>query len=123
MPSPNSDFVAFAGGTSHSLGLKDNGSIVAWGRNFRGERNVPPPNSDFVAVAAAGYHSFGLKSGGCDPCDMNCDGTVDAFDIEPFLDLLFEPGATPCALCAGDVNGDGNIDAFDIEPFLDCLFP
>ena len=28
-------------------------------------------------------------AGDCDPCDMDCDGDVDAFDIEPFLDCLF----------------------------------
>ena len=60
---------------------------------------------------------------GCDrPCDMNCDGAINAFDIEPFLDLLFG-GGDPCNTCTGDVNGDGNVDAFDIEPFLACLFP
>jgi hypothetical protein len=53
---------------------------------------------------------------------MNCDGDINAFDIEPFLDLLFGPG-TPCDTCTGDTNGDGVIDAFDIEPFLACLFP
>ena len=59
----------------------------------------------------------------CDPCDMNCDGRLDAFDIEPFLDLLFGPNPDPCDTCTGDVNGDGVVDAFDIEPFLNCLFP
>ena len=58
----------------------------------------------------------------CDPCDMNCDGDVNAFDIEPFLDLLFG-GGEPCSSCTGDTNGDGAVDAFDIEPFLSCLFP
>ncbi len=58
----------------------------------------------------------------CDPCDMNCDGAVNAFDIEPFLDLLFAAG-DPCNTCSGDANGDGTVDAFDIEPFLGCLFP
>jgi hypothetical protein len=60
--------------------------------------------------------------GPCDACDMNCDGAVNAFDIEPFLDLLFG-GGVPCDTCTGDANGDGNVDAFDIEPFLNCLFP
>ena len=60
---------------------------------------------------------------------MNCDGDVNAFDIEPFLDLLFTPGIEPCCGVrgevgsTGDVNLDGAIDAFDIEPFLGCLFP
>jgi hypothetical protein len=58
----------------------------------------------------------------CNPCDMNCDGTVDANDIEFFIDLLFN-GATPCDPCTGDVNGDGFIDAGDIEGFINCLFP
>ena len=57
----------------------------------------------------------------CDACDMNCDGEIDALDIEPFLGLLFG-GGVPCASCTGDVNGDGSIDALDIEPFLECLF-
>ena len=60
---------------------------------------------------------------------MNCDGEVNAFDIEPFLTLLFDPNVDPCCGVrgqlgsTGDVNCDGRIDAFDIEPFLDCLFP
>lgn len=58
----------------------------------------------------------------CDPCDTDCDGDVDAFDIEPFLELLFG-GGQPCGICSGDVDGNGVIDAFDIEPFLECLFP
>ncbi len=58
----------------------------------------------------------------CDPCDMNCDGQVNAFDIRPFLDILFH-GGVPCDDCTGDTNGDGTINAFDIRPFIDCLFP
>ena len=58
----------------------------------------------------------------CDPCDADCDGDADAFDIEPFLELLFD-GGQPCGVCSGDVDGNGVIDAFDIEPFLECLFP
>ncbi len=57
----------------------------------------------------------------CDPCDMNCDGTVDASDIEFFIDILFN-GARPCNTCIADINADGSIDPFDIEPFIDCLF-
>ncbi|MCH7872573.1 MAG: hypothetical protein IID33_12820, partial [Planctomycetes bacterium] len=58
----------------------------------------------------------------CEPCDTNCDATVDALDIEPFLGLLFDPKPDPCAACTGDTNGDGQVNALDIEPFLECLF-
>lgn len=58
--------------------------------------------------------------------DVNCDGVVNAFDIEPFLTALFEPSACDpdpnCCLESADMNCDGHVDAFDIEPFLDCLF-
>ena len=48
----------------HCLGLKTDGSVVAWGRNNFGQCNVPLPNTGFVAVAAGAHFSLGLKSDG-----------------------------------------------------------
>ncbi|MCG3128794.1 MAG: hypothetical protein CHACPFDD_03687 [Phycisphaerae bacterium] len=56
----------------------------------------------------------------CDPCDVNCDGKVDGFDIDALLGLLFNQ-ATPCSHCAGDCNGDGVVNGFDIDKFVECL--
>lgn len=60
--------------------------------------------------------------------DLNCDGVLDAFDIEPFISALLDPagyrGAFPkCDLMLADVNEDGTVDAFDIEPFVGLLTP
>ena len=60
--------------------------------------------------------------------DVNCDGNVDAFDIEPFLTALFDPEAYAaeypnCDVAQADMNLDGSVNAFDIEPFLAVLFP
>ncbi len=55
------DLVAVAGGGWHSLGLKADGSIVAWGYNGNGQCNVPAPDSGFAAVAAGWVHSLGLQ--------------------------------------------------------------
>ena len=60
--------------------------------------------------------------------DLNCDGRINALDIEPFLVALFEPqsyaGQYPdCDINLADINVDGSIDALDIEHFLNLLFP
>jgi outer membrane protein assembly factor BamB len=69
--------------------------------------------------ARAQIYKFEVGGCGFDPCDTNCDNAVDAFDIEPFINILLgNPGCSPCA---ADVDGNGVVDAFDIEPFINCL--
>jgi hypothetical protein len=63
-PDQQYGFVAAACGTFHSLGLRSDGTIFAFGWNYEGQCNVPAPNADFVAVAGGMYHSLGLKSDG-----------------------------------------------------------
>ena len=58
------DFITIADGGHHSLGIRQDGSIVAWGDNGDSQCNVPSPNTGFVAIAAGGGHSLGLKSDG-----------------------------------------------------------
>ncbi|MFC1572375.1 hypothetical protein ACFL6M_02140 [Candidatus Eisenbacteria bacterium] len=60
------------------MGLRSDGSILAWGLNEDGQCVVPAPNTDFVAVAGGAYHSLGLKSDGRivawgDKSDGQCD--------------------------------------------------
>ncbi len=61
-------------------------------------------------------------------CDSNCSGSIDFFDIDPFLTAVFDPIAYQlqhpnCNLrCNNDANQDGNVDFFDIDGFLACLF-
>ncbi len=58
--------------------------------------------------------------------DLNCDGAVNAFDIDPFVLALTDPAAyaaafATCGVMAADVNGDGVVNAFDIDPFVALL--
>lgn len=60
------------------------------------------------------------------PGDMNCNGVVDNFDIDPFVMALSSPEgyATSFPLCnllCADVNGDGLVNNFDINAFVDML--
>ncbi len=59
--------------------------------------------------------------------DANCDGSVDFFDIDPFVLAIFDPAAYAGLYCGGDMgaadcNADGDVNFFDIDPFLACLF-
>jgi hypothetical protein len=60
--------------------------------------------------------------------DVNCDGTVDFRDINPFVQALTDgdayqnayPGCWPEN---SDINGDGSVDFGDINPFVELLIP
>lgn len=58
--------------------------------------------------------------------DMNCDGEVNNFDIDPFVLALTSPSAYDaaypnCNRMNGDVNGDGALNNFDIDTFVTCI--
>ncbi len=55
--------------------------------------------------------------------DLNCDGVVDFFDIDPFVMALvfpeeYETTYPDCSLLNADCNGDGIVDFFDLDPFV-----
>ncbi len=54
--------------------------------------------------------------------DVNGDGLVNSFDIDPFVLVLTDPAAgTAEQRCAADANRDGVINVFDIDPFVELL--
>ncbi len=58
--------------------------------------------------------------------DMNCDGSVNAFDIDDFVLALTDPSgyaaARPlCAAYLADMDDDGLVTSFDIDPFVTAL--
>ena len=67
--------IAIAAGASHSVAVKEDGSVVAWGNNEYGQTTVPPEaDSGVIAVAAGTYHTLALK----------IDGTVVAWGTSDF---------------------------------------
>jgi hypothetical protein len=69
----------------------------------------------------------------CAAClaDLDCDGDVDFFDIDPFVAKLGCPGLgetglrdscdAGCPWQNGDIDQDGDVDFFDIDPFVSRL--
>ena len=93
VPEPNSGFVSVTCGADFSLGLKDDGSIVAWG-NYGPICNEPEPNAGYVAVTANNWNAYALKT---QPVfgDITQNGTVDVDDL---LEVINHWGACAPAL-------------------------
>jgi hypothetical protein len=59
-----SGYSPLAGGGGHSLALRPDGTVVAWGWNDDGQTNMPAGLKDVVQVAAGEKHSLALRADG-----------------------------------------------------------
>ena len=113
------NLVAVATGTHHSLALKEDGTIVAWGENDFGRCDIPSPNADFVAVAAGYYHSLGLKGGGTGLAwGRNDNGECNV----PAPNADFIAAATGWMHNLG-LRSDGAIVAWGDDLYSQCVVP
>ena len=63
--SAQSNVIAIAAGANHSVALKTDGSVLAWGDNTYRQARVPVAAQSGVTAIAAGYgHTVVLKSDG-----------------------------------------------------------
>ena len=60
----NSFVTAIAAGPQHSLALKSDGTVYAWGYGGYGQTNPPANLNSVVAIACGGYHDLALKTDG-----------------------------------------------------------
>ena len=86
-------FVAIAAGAYHSLALRGDGSLVAWGWNDYGQTDVPE-GDDFVAIAAGHFHSLALRR----------DGSLAMWGVNPIGQFL-DPDARLQEPAGGDFIG------------------
>ncbi|KQO10688.1 RCC1 domain-containing protein [Paenibacillus sp. Leaf72] len=56
--------VQISAGANHSVMLKADGTVVAWGLNSGGQTNVPRGLANVISVAAGSEHSLALKADG-----------------------------------------------------------
>jgi hypothetical protein len=63
-PDRLSNVMAIAGAYDHSLALRNNGTVAAWGDNSFGQINVPAGLTNLLAVAGGQYYSMALRNNG-----------------------------------------------------------
>lgn len=79
---PSSDhYIAIAAGYYHSFGLRDDGTLAAWGANSDGVLNIPQGLEDVVSIATGGTHAVALRK----------DGTLVAWGNNDFGQLDVPP--------------------------------
>ena len=87
-----------------------------------GQARVWDGDGDEVAISDMGADELGSFGLG----DLDCDGDVDLFDVDPFTTALITPGDYEslypgCSLVLADIDGDGEVSLFDIDPFVALL--
>ena len=92
-------------------------------------RFVAADEGDGSLVEAA-VDDFHVETFACEmtnpPGDLNCDGLVNAFDIDPFVLALSDPAGyasqyPDCNRLLADIDGSGDVNSFDIDPFVELL--
>jgi alpha-tubulin suppressor-like RCC1 family protein len=108
-----SNVIAIAAGFTHSLALKNDGTVVAWGANVDGEATVSPGVSNVVAISAGFYQSLAITA------DLKIDSIHfapqgPALDFHTFAgqqySVEFSPDLAPGSwlpLPGGNVSGNG----------------
>jgi hypothetical protein len=106
------------------------GKLISWDPDGGGPRSAVLVAGGSFTMAGGLPGPFISAAGVCAivsmPGDLNCDGIVNNFDIDPFVLALTNPAGYAavfpnCNLANADINGDGAINNFDIDPFVACL--
>jgi len=63
-PANIGDVTAIAAGAAHTLVLRKDGTVIAWGNNLYGQTNIPAGLTNVIAMAAGNNHCLALKSDG-----------------------------------------------------------
>ena len=89
---------------------------------FLDDPDTPDSGAGTPPIVDMGAHEYQFAA----PGDLNCDGAVNLFDVDPFTLAVTDSVAygqqyPDCDLILADINGDGTVNLFDIDPFVDLL--
>jgi len=108
---PSGTFTAVCSGLFHSVAIRSDRTVVAWGLNDHGQCDVPATLGRCKQVVAGRHFSLALT---LLPCvgDTNGDGRHSGLDIA----ALFAVYGTSDPMC--DLDGNGIVDSIDFTMLL-----
>lgn len=139
LPSATAAFIVYVepngGGGDYTVTANDGTSVTQWtywaaeaagfGFYVDGE---PSPLTTLTVSGPDEWHDFAIGEflvarRPYELGDLNCDGFVNGFDIEPFVLAVTDPtgyeAAYPdCEIMLADCDGDGEVSFFDIDAFV-----
>ena len=88
---------------------------------YRADTDSPTPVKQHF-----GYDADGNMTNAYIVGDMNCDGQMNNFDLDPFVLAITNPGQyesqyPDCDILNGDVDGNGTVNNFDVDDFVALL--
>jgi alpha-tubulin suppressor-like RCC1 family protein len=100
-----------ATGNDHSVALKNDGTVVAWGSNFSSQCNLPGGLSGVTQIAAGSNYTIALVNF----TDCDADGQRDSYELGGGLATDCDGNGVPdsCDIDTGaaDANANDRIDA------------
>ena len=85
---------AIAGGFNHTVALTNTGAVLAWGRNLEGQCTIPTPATSGVTAIGAGQDHTVAVDAIIDPCDVDGNGTPNAYEPGPSTTSWLFPNIT-----------------------------
>jgi hypothetical protein len=110
-----------AAGSNHSVGLRQDGTIVMWGRDGHPERTRPRGLTGVRCLSAAGNRTALLTSDqGGQPChgDLDANGLVDFGDV-----AVLAVSFGDCPGCLADIDASQHVDLGDMAILLMLFGP
>ena len=106
-------YAQIAAGIYHTVALKNDGTVVAWGNNSYGQCTVPADLSGVTQIAAGVYHTVVLVTF----TDCNANGQRDSYEIGKNLaaDTNANSRIDSCDMADGDLDLNGVIDTADLS--------
>ncbi|WP_461671263.1 RCC1 domain-containing protein, partial [Mycobacterium tuberculosis] len=115
-PSDVTDVIAISAGNNHSLALKADGTVVAWGDNSNFHINVPPGLTNVTAIFAGTNASYALRSDGTVAMWGNGGGLTPSFiaDLSDIVSLSIRGNSLLAIKPDGSVVSDQTVPGSDL---------